>query len=291
MRRRVSVQSTTPMTSTSQPAASSAESSSSDDKIFTIDVVANNVIDMVFDFCMNAEARNGLLTKIVPNFQTAGMNCAENLMDGEMGKRGEKVVVTAGILMFLILFGVGNRWVFYLIQLLIRVVSVLMLIAGLAIFLNSVWEMKDHFSLLLTPSAGNKVVTTGMYRIVRHPMYCGLIMIAFGWSISQQQIFKVVLSMGLFIVLVSCTSFLSLVVRSSSFSFCCSFLRTSQRRRKRSTWRRSTPRPTRCTPTTSEPSSPSSTRHTALSLSLSLSLSLPISQSVPCLLRLDQSLL
>jgi protein-S-isoprenylcysteine O-methyltransferase Ste14 len=191
----------------SVPTATTADSATNqpaeEEKIYTIDVVFTNLIDMTFDFLMNGEHRNAILFKIPSVVQSVVMNAAENFMDGDMGKRGEKAVLTTTVLMFFILFGVGNRWVYFIIQFFIKVVAFLMILVGTGIFLNAIWEMKEHFSLLLTPSHNNKVVTSGMYKIIRHPMYCGIVMLAFGWSISQQQIFKVVLSMALFVVLVS----------------------------------------------------------------------------------------
>eukprot|EP01040_Poterioochromonas_malhamensis_P005679 gene5678-6101_t len=188
-------------TSSSTPAASSAHPPVLEYKVYTVEAIGNVLIDLVVNFFTNTEERNKLLADIAPNAQTAVMKAVENLMEGDPGKRGEKVVIAAAVLFFLIIVGVGNRFLFYLIQTFMYIGSTILLLVGVSILLNGVWELKDHFSLLLTPAPGNKVVTTGVYQLVRHPIYCGVIMISFGWSISQRQIYKVVLSMILFIVL------------------------------------------------------------------------------------------
>lgn len=171
-------------------------------KVYSIGAVANIVLDSAMNFLMNGEDRSRLLSQILPTLQAALMNATENFMEGESGKRGERVVLAATILFFLIIVGVGNRLLFYLVQMVMYLVATGLMLGGVSMLLNAVWELKDHFSLLLPPSPGNKVVTTGVYQLVRHPMYCGVIMLAFGWSISQQQIYKMVLSMILFVVLV-----------------------------------------------------------------------------------------
>lgn len=40
-----------------------------------------------------------------------------------------------------------------------------------------------NLSALPQPASGGKLVTTGLYRWVRHPMYIGLLMLAVGWAI------------------------------------------------------------------------------------------------------------
>lgn len=181
---------------------------SEESKPITGDVVVSTIMDTAMNFATNNEYRNNFISKLLPTLQTAGQNVVENFYatdnssKGEAkGNRGEKVVLAATILGLLITFGVGNRLLAALISFFISCAAFLMLISGFAIFGNAIWETKDYLSILLTPSANNKVVTSGVYQLVRHPMYCGVIMMAFGWSILQKQIFKIVLSMVLFIVL------------------------------------------------------------------------------------------
>ena len=51
------------------------------------------------------------------------------------------------------------------------------------------------------PRAAGELVDTGVYSLVRHPIYGGLILAAFGWALSQASIVGAFLAAGLAAVL------------------------------------------------------------------------------------------
>jgi protein-S-isoprenylcysteine O-methyltransferase Ste14 len=59
---------------------------------------------------------------------------------------------------------------------------VLSLIFGSIIIVYSIINLGRSFSPLVTPRKNNSIVTTGLYQYMRHPLYVGLIMLAFGLS-------------------------------------------------------------------------------------------------------------
>jgi hypothetical protein len=64
----------------------------------------------------------------------------------------------------------------------LRYAGVLSLIFGALIFCYAVINLGRSFSPLITPRKNNKIVKTGLYQYMRHPLYTGLIMLAFGLS-------------------------------------------------------------------------------------------------------------
>lgn len=60
--------------------------------------------------------------------------------------------------------------------------GVLSLIFGVIIAAYSVINLGRSFSPLVTPRKNNSIITTGLYQYMRHPLYVGFIMLAFGLS-------------------------------------------------------------------------------------------------------------
>src|SRR5689334_2542271 len=65
----------------------------------------------------------------------------------------------------------------------IHYIGILLLIAGLIIMLISGKQLGAALSPAITPNPNAQLITTGIYSIVRHPMYCGVIMLVIGWSL------------------------------------------------------------------------------------------------------------
>lgn len=57
------------------------------------------------------------------------------------------------------------------------------MIIGSIMMVNGFFDLGASFSGGVTPLDKGKLVTSGYYAIVRHPMYGGVILILFGWSI------------------------------------------------------------------------------------------------------------
>jgi protein-S-isoprenylcysteine O-methyltransferase Ste14 len=65
-----------------------------------------------------------------------------------------------------------------------RFIGGLLLAAGLTLALVGVAQLGRHLTPLITPTAGSELRETGAYRLVRHPIYSGLLQMAFGWGIA-----------------------------------------------------------------------------------------------------------
>ena len=66
----------------------------------------------------------------------------------------------------------------------LRWAGVLLFAAGGALRLWPVFVLGDRFSGLVAIQAGHTLVTAGIYRVIRHPSYLGLLVSAFGWGLA-----------------------------------------------------------------------------------------------------------
>lgn len=106
------------------------------------------------------------------------------------GRRGEWFVVTQAILFALIVFGPATlpafpAWPGGLIIASEFVGSLLMLLGG-AVTLFAVRHLGRNLTPLPHPRDDAVLVVGGLYGIVRHPIYCGIITLVFGWALFRQ---------------------------------------------------------------------------------------------------------
>lgn len=59
----------------------------------------------------------------------------------------------------------------------------IVLLEGVGMFHIAVFNLGWNATMAVTPKEDGELIETGLYGIVRHPMYGGAIMIALGWSL------------------------------------------------------------------------------------------------------------
>lgn len=101
------------------------------------------------------------------------------------GARGEWYVVAQVVLMALIFLGPRSlpglpRWPS---RPIVVGVGLLLIVVGGLFFSAAVFGLGRNLTPLPHPKADATLTTTGPYRLVRHPIYCGGLVISFGWAL------------------------------------------------------------------------------------------------------------
>jgi len=74
--------------------------------------------------------------------------------------------------------------------------------AGIVVFFLAVFAMKQRtFTVMPEPKEQGELVTHGIYRMVRHPMYLAVLLCAIGASLAYSEMWKWLLSALLMLVL------------------------------------------------------------------------------------------
>jgi protein-S-isoprenylcysteine O-methyltransferase Ste14 len=103
------------------------------------------------------------------------------------GTHGEWYVVAQIALIVLVFFGPRNipgcpNWTAP-IAWLGSIVGSTILVAGILLLAVSIFRLGSNLTPVPYPKDDGTLIETGPYRLARHPMYCGGILIAFGWSL------------------------------------------------------------------------------------------------------------
>lgn len=116
-----------------------------------------------------------------------------------LGPRGEGWVLIQGVLLVLVVvagWSLGPDWSGPL-RLLSAVIGVALISGGIVLALRGAVELGDALTPLPRPHDDAELVETGAYAFVRHPIYSGLILAAFGWALAQASIVAVALAVVL----------------------------------------------------------------------------------------------
>ncbi len=80
-------------------------------------------------------------------------------------------------------------------------IGILIIIMAFIIMLVAIKELGRNLSPFPRPINNSKLVTTGIYRLTRHPMYYSLIFISFGVFISELSTYYLFLSISLGLII------------------------------------------------------------------------------------------
>jgi protein-S-isoprenylcysteine O-methyltransferase Ste14 len=102
------------------------------------------------------------------------------------GKRGEWYLVVQAALFVLLLFGPRSLpgqsapnlpWPWF-----VLLAGAILFLVGIVLSVCGTLSLGKNLSPLPYPKEQGRLVVSGVYRIVRHPIYSGVIFIAFGWG-------------------------------------------------------------------------------------------------------------
>lgn len=120
----------------------------------------------------------------------------ENVADPkQFGKRGEPLFF--GQLLFLILIFFPPTFF----KTLVTSLGLLATIGGIFVAFVGVRDLGSNFYPFTSARPGNKLVTKGFFRYVRHPMYCGLCALTFGLCAITGSQARLALSVGFWLLM------------------------------------------------------------------------------------------
>jgi protein-S-isoprenylcysteine O-methyltransferase Ste14 len=131
-----------------------------------------------------------LFVLVIAQFVMSGvaMFSGGNLSAGEREDRGNRWVIAAvgviGVLMAYLPAYTDRKEFWILDGELIRWVGVVLFAAGGTLRIWPVFVLGRRFSGLVAIQPGHTLVTTGVYRVIRHPSYLGLLIMSFGWALA-----------------------------------------------------------------------------------------------------------
>tara|TARA_R110001592_G_scaffold219477_1_gene473711 strand:+ start:95434 stop:95904 length:471 start_codon:yes stop_codon:yes gene_type:complete len=76
----------------------------------------------------------------------------------------------------------------------------LVLIIGLIEVVWAFMQLRNFISVWPTPKDDSELVTWGLFAIVRHPIYSGIILVTAGYAFYKTDLYKLLICLGLFIL-------------------------------------------------------------------------------------------
>ncbi|MEM0517256.1 MULTISPECIES: methyltransferase family protein [Aequorivita] len=102
------------------------------------------------------------------------------------------------VLFVAFVFDVGSmriyfpEWLFW--------IGVLLLILGALTTLIAVLQLNVHLSPFPSPLPGSKLIVTGVYKFIRHPIYTGIMIAFFGFAIIADSGYKLLITLLLIVL-------------------------------------------------------------------------------------------
>lgn len=82
----------------------------------------------------------------------------------------------------------------------VQVLSIILIVLGMGMFALAVLHLGENLSPMPKPREDkHALVTSGIYAFVRHPIYAGILVAAFGWSIFWGSLWAILLSVLLLV--------------------------------------------------------------------------------------------
>lgn len=82
----------------------------------------------------------------------------------------------------------------------LRYSGLLMLILGLFLAAVALLQINTKLSPFPTPVSNGKLITTGAYKIARHPIYTAILFAGFGYAVYQVSWYKMIITLVLLIL-------------------------------------------------------------------------------------------
>ncbi|KTD03311.1 isoprenylcysteine carboxylmethyltransferase family protein [Fluoribacter gormanii] len=83
--------------------------------------------------------------------------------------------------------------------LVLKIIGPVLFIIGLLILIIAIKQLGVAFTPVVTPIDNAQLVTSGIYGLIRHPIYAGIIIMAVGWCLFWGSILSFIASLALII--------------------------------------------------------------------------------------------
>ncbi len=110
------------------------------------------------------------------------------------------VFVLAQILLFLI-YVLPIRWVGIQFSPVLNWIGLLMVVTGIVFILIALVQLNIHLSPFPAPVNKASLITNGIFKISRHPIYAGIIFSSLGYGLFSYSIFKILTAMVIILLL------------------------------------------------------------------------------------------
>lgn len=82
----------------------------------------------------------------------------------------------------------------------LKIVGLSISLAGLLVVILAILQLNKNLSPFPTPKDSSVLLQNGVFKLVRHPIYTGLIFLFFGYSIYKDSVFKLTITLLLIIL-------------------------------------------------------------------------------------------
>lgn len=103
-------------------------------------------------------------------------------------------------LSFLALFILIGQWSVRFLDPYIQIVGFLSILFGFIVFLLGIYQIRTYISIFPTPVRDGKLITDGIYKYTRHPMYTGLFFVLIGYGVVSLSFYRLLIAIVLILI-------------------------------------------------------------------------------------------
>lgn len=111
----------------------------------------------------------------------------------------DKILVALQFTLF-ILFILPFSWYTFEVGYNLKLFSYLAKIVGFFIIAISIFQLRKQLSPFPSPREGGKLIISGIFKYIRHPIYSGLLLLFFGFAFYQGSFYKMIIAFLLLIL-------------------------------------------------------------------------------------------
>ena len=82
----------------------------------------------------------------------------------------------------------------------LNTIALIVSVIGFIICIVAVLQLNENLSPFPTPKNGSQLITNGLYRLARHPIYSGIIIAFTGFSIYSESLFRMLITLILIVL-------------------------------------------------------------------------------------------